>query len=158
MAPFNFLFAASILARCAFALPTEHFDVNIPDDSNAIPLNVTNYRIMKRQEEDRNLVWVSPSEIQTYAWYPARDLKDGIGPTAPPAFTKLWDNVVEASCNPTRCGKDIGTVTAQGYTTYSRYRIEMYLEGTFAPNMRDGLFSWLRQAFDRAVVRNWVGD
>ena len=34
----------------------------------------------------------------------------------------------------------------------------MYLEGAFAPNMRDGLFSLLRQAFDRAVVRNWVGD
>lgn len=73
MALFSFLFAISILARCAFALRTEHFDVNIPDDNNAIPLNFTNYRMMKRQEEDMNLVWVSPGEIQTYAWYPARD-------------------------------------------------------------------------------------
>ena len=56
MAPFNFLIAASILARCAFALPTEHFDVNITGDNNAIPLDVTNYRMMKRQEEDKNLV------------------------------------------------------------------------------------------------------
>ncbi|KAM0710354.1 hypothetical protein Q7P35_002716 [Cladosporium inversicolor] len=159
MVLFKFLIlAASILARSSFALPTKQFDIDILDDHNDIPLNVTNSRMMRRQQEDRNLVFVAPGEIQTYAWYPARDFRDSERPTAPPGFTELWDNVVEASCNPTRCGRDIGKVTAQAWTTYSQRRIEMYLEGTFAPDMRDNLFSLLRQAFDRAVTRNWAGD
>lgn len=160
MAPFKFLLlAASILARSTFALPTEQFDIDTPDDHNDIPLNVTNYRMMRRQQEDKNMVFVAPGEIQTYARYPTYRFKNGeTRPTAPPAFTTLWDSVVEASCNPTRCGRDIGKVSAVAWVGYNQHRIEMYLEGTFAPDMRDNLFSLLRQAFDRAVVRNWVGD
>lgn len=99
MAPFKFLLlAAPILARSAFALPTEHFDIDIVDDHNDIPLNVTNYRMMRRQQEDKNMVFVSPGEIQTYACYPDQNFKDGeIKPAAPPAFTTLWDSVVAAS-------------------------------------------------------------
>lgn len=65
MAPFKFIFlAASILARSSFALPTEQFDIDTLDDHNDIPLNVTNHRMMRRQQEDRNLVFVAPGEIR----------------------------------------------------------------------------------------------
>jgi hypothetical protein len=160
MVPFKyFLLAASILARSSFALPTEQFDIDTTDNHNDIPLNVTNYRMMRRQQEDKNMVFVAPGEIQTFARSPLYDFKDGeTRPTAPPAFTELWDSVVEASCNPTRCGRDIGKVSAVAWVGYNQHRIEMYLEGTFAPGMRDNLFSLLRQAFDRAVVRNWVDN
>jgi hypothetical protein len=160
MAPFKLLLlAASIFARSSSALPTEQFDIDTSNGHNEIPLNVTNHRMMRRQQEDRNLVFVAPGEIQTYARYPLYRFKNGeTRPTAPPAFTTLWDGVVEASCNPTRCGRDIGKVSAVAWVGYNQHRIEMYLEGTFAPDMRDNLFSLLRQAFDRAVVRNWVDD
>jgi len=160
MAPFKFLLlATSIFTRSAFAFPTEQVDIDTLNVRNEIPLNVTNYRMMKRQEEDRNLVFVSPGEVQTFARYPDYQFKDGeTKPTAPPAFTTLWDSVVEASCNPTRCGRDIGKVSAVAWVGYNQRRIEMYLDGTFAPDKRDDLFSLLRQAFDKAVVRNWAGD
>lgn len=160
MAPIkSILLMASILARSVFALPTQHCEIDKLENQYDEPLNVTEYqKLMRRQMEDKNMVFVADGEIQTYAWYPDSDWKDEPKPTAPPAFTKLWDSVVEASCNPTRCGKDIGTVTAVAWTTYSQRKIEMYLDGLFAPDMRDNLFSLLRQAFDKAVTRNWVKD
>lgn len=107
-----------------------------------------------RQEGDSMRVLVYEDSIMTWANW--NNINGEELPISPPAFTELWNSVVEASCNELECGEHIGIAKAEQYHRGPPQTLHMWLECSFYDvERRDPLVALLRQAFDRAVVREW---
>lgn len=166
------LLGAVLLATFATAAPTQ--ELKVPEDINDpnwLPRNGNfsvprNYDVgmQKRAAECSSLearsdtdvlVKVYDNSIMAWATWFHQDAVDGVYPTSPTTFTNLWNDVVAASCNDAECDKHIGKAeTARYYHTHTG-TLEMWLEGEFfGEERRDNLVGLLRQAFDRAIVRD----
>lgn len=81
--------------------------------------------------------------------------KDEPIPISPPTFTNLWNDVVAASCNELECSEEIGKASTRQHMSGTG-TLDMWLEGKhWNAQLRDEMVEVLRQAFDRAVVREY---
>lgn len=141
----------SLPNRHASDLPKRSTDCNL-----SLPKRSTDCKALSAREDDTNAkVKVYENSVVTFGqWFNLK--KDETIPISPPTFTTLWDNVVAASCNDAECGEHIGKTKTQQHMHMSQGTLEMWLEGTFwGEEVRDALVDVLRQAFDRAVVREY---
>jgi hypothetical protein len=142
-----------------YSLPAGHTS-SLPKRSTDCNLNLpkrsTDCKALSAREDDSDVkVKVYENSVMTFGqWF---NLKKGeTHPISPPTFTNLWDDVVAASCNDAECGEHIGKATTQQHMHMSQGTLEMWLGGTFwGEEIRDGLVDVLRQAFDKAVVREF---
>lgn len=82
--------------------------------------------------------------------------KDEVMPLSPPGFTNLWNDVVTASCNIIECGSHVGKAKTAQYFNSRPGTLNMWLEGDYwNETIRDEMVAVLRQAFDKAVVREY---
>ena len=82
--------------------------------------------------------------------------KDEVMPLSPPGFTNLWNDVVAASCNIIECGSRVGKAKTAQYFQGVPGTLNMWLEGDYwDETIRDEMVAVLRQAFDKAVVREY---
>lgn len=142
-----------------YSLPNRHAS-NIPKRSMDCGLNLpkrsTDCKALSTREDDTDVkVKVYENSVMTFGEWP--NLKKGeTHPISPPTFTNLWNDVVAASCNDAEYGKHIGKAKTPQHMGGIQGTLEMWLEGTFwGEEVRDGLVDVLRQAFDRAVVREF---
>jgi hypothetical protein len=142
----------SLPYRHASGLPKRSTDCNL-----SLPKRSTDCKALSAREDDSDVkVKVYENSVVTFGqWFNLK--KDESHPISPPTFSNLWNNVVAASCNDAECGEHIGKTTTQQHMHMSQSgTLEMWLEGTFwGEEVRDALVDVLRQAFDRAVVREY---
>jgi len=135
----------------ALGLPKRSTDCNL-----SLPKRSTDCKALSAREDDTDVkVKVYENSVMTFGqWF---NMKKGeTHPISPPTFTNLWNDVVAASCNDAECGEHIGKAKTQQHMHMSQGTLEMWLEGTFwGEEVRDALVDVLRQAFDRAVVREF---
>jgi hypothetical protein len=142
-----------------YSLPSNHAP-GLPkrsmDCSLNLPKRSTDCKALSARQDDSNVkVKVYDNSVMTFGHWGNLD-KGESHPISPPTFTNLWNDVVAASCNDAECGDHIGKAKTPQHMGMSQGTLEMWLEGTFwGEEVRDGLVDVLRQAFDRAVVREY---
>jgi hypothetical protein len=121
-----------------------------------LPKRSTDCKALSAREDDSNVkVKVYENSVVTMGHW-GNLKKDEAIPISPPTFSNLWNAVVAASCNDAECGEHIGKTKTRQHMAMSQGTLEMWLEGTFwGEEVRDALVDVLRQAFDRAVVREY---
>lgn len=123
----------------------------------SLPKRSTDCKALSAREEDTPVkVKVYENSVMTFGeWYNMK--KDEVIPLSPPTFTNLWNDVVAASCNDVECGEHLGKAKTPQHMGGIQGTLEMWLEGVFWDEAtRDGLVDILRQAFDKAIVREYV--
>ena len=120
----------------------------------SLPQRSTDCKALSAREDGSDVkVKVYENSVMTFGHW-GNLKKDEPHPISPPTFTNLWNDVVAASCNDAECGDHIGKAKTPQHMGGMQGTLEMWLEGTFwGEEVRDGLVDVLRQAFDRAVVR-----
>ena len=142
----------SLPASHSSGLPKRSINCNL-----SLPKRSNHCKALSARDDDSDVkVKVYENSVMTFGqWF---NLKKGeTHPISPPTFSNLWNDVVAASCNDAECGEHIGKATTQRHMHMSQGgTLEMWLEGTFwGEQVRDALVDVLRQAFDRAVVREF---
>ena len=140
-----------------YSLPNAHassLSKRSTDCNLSLPKRSTDCKALSAREDGSDVkVKVCENSVLTFGhWCNLK--KDEPYPISPPTFTNLWNDVVAASCNDAECGEHIGKAKRPQHMGGVQSTLEMWLEGTFwSEEVRDGLVDVLRQAFDRAVVR-----
>jgi hypothetical protein len=137
-----------------YSLPNSHPpSKRSMDCSLNLPKRSTDCKALSAREDDSNVkVKVYENSVMTFGHWTLGEAH----PISPPTFSNLWNEVVAASCNDAECGDHIGKAKTPQHMAGIPGTLEMWLEGTFwGEEVRDGLVDVLRQAFDRAVVREF---
>lgn len=144
----------SLPNRHASSLPKRSVDCNL-----SLPKRSIDCKALSAREDGSDVkVKVYENSVMTFGHWDNLK-KDKPHPISPPTFTNLWNDVVAASCNDAECGKHIGKAKTPQHMGAVQGTLEMWLEGTFwGEEVRDALVDVLRQAFDRAVVREDAGN
>jgi hypothetical protein len=144
----------SVPKNHALGMPKRSMDCNLSLPKRSAQCNA----LSAREENAEVKVLVYADSVMTFGHW--GNLKKGEErPVSPPTFTNLWESVVAASCNSLECGKHIGKASTRQYMDRPQPNLEMWLEGDYWEEaLRDEMVAVLRQAFDRAVVREYADN
>lgn len=133
------------------ALPKRSMDCNL-----SLPKRSNECSALDARDDDDAEVKVLVYDESVVSWGRWDLEKDEVMPLSPPGFTNLWNDVVAASCNIIECGSHVGKAKTAQYFGGSPGTLNMWLEGDYwDETIRDEMVAVLRQAFDKAVVREY---